>query len=85
MEEHRAELALFDAAYRYLSELKAGGEALAPKAWQKEAADLRKQRNTLYYKMQSMRDEIKTLETLRKTVDRMTKDEQKRDKEMTIG
>ena len=85
MEEHRAELALFDAAYQYLSELKAGGEALAPKAWPKETADLRKQRNTLYHKMQSIRDEIKTLETLRKTVDRMTRNGQKRDKEMTIG
>lgn len=81
MEEHRAERALFDAAYRYLSDLKNGGEALAPKAWQKEAADLRKQRNTLYHKMQSMRDEIKTLETLRKTVDRMTRDEQRYRKE----
>lgn len=85
MEEHRAELTLFDAAYRYLSDLKNEGEALAPKAWQKKTADLRKQRNTLYHKMQSMRDEIKTLETLRKTVDRMTRNEQKRDKEMTIG
>ena len=83
-QEYRAELTLFDAAYQYLSDLKAGGEALAPKEWQKEVADLRRRRDVLYHKMQSMRDEIKTLETLRKTVDRMTRDDQKRNKEVTI-
>ena len=85
MEEHRAEIALFDAAYRYLSDLKDKGEALMPKKWQTETKTLSVQKDKLYQKMQSMRNKIKTLETLRKTVDRMTKDEQKRDKEMTIG
>ena len=85
MEEHRAEIALFDAAYRYLSDLKGKGESLMPKKWQTETKTLSVQKDKLYRQMNAMREEIKSLETLRKTVDRMTKDEQKRDKEMTIG
>lgn len=85
MEEHRAEIALFDAAYRYLSDLKGKGESLMPKKWQIETKTLSAQKDKLYRQMDAMREEIKSLETLRKTVDRMTKDEQKRDKEMTIG
>ena len=85
MEEHRAEIALFDAAYRYLSDLKDKGESLMPKKWQIETKTLSAQKDKLYRQMDAMREEIKSLETLRKTVDRMTKDEQKRDKEMTIG
>ena len=85
MEEHRAELALFDAAYRYLSDLKDKGESLMPKKWQTEKKTLFAQQDKLYRQMNAMREEIKSLETLRKTVDRMTRDEQKRDKEMTIG
>ena len=85
MEEHRAEIALFDAAYRYLSDLKGKDESLMPKKWQIETKTLSAQKDKLYRQMDVMREEIKSLETLRKTVDRMTKDEQKRDKEMTIG
>ncbi|MBP3649399.1 MAG: MobA/MobL family protein [Clostridia bacterium] len=71
MQEHRAELALFDSAYQYLSELKEKGEALAPKKWRSEASALSTQKERLYHKMQGMCEEIKTLETLRRTVDRM--------------
>ena len=84
MEEHRAEIALFDTAYRYLSDLKDKGESLNPKKWQTETKTLSAQKDKLYRQMNAMREEIKSLETLRKTVDRMTRDEQKRDKEMTI-
>lgn len=80
MQEHRAELTLFDTAYQYLSELKEKGEALTPKQWRSEADDLSTQKERLYHKMKSMREEIKTLETLRKTVDRMTHDMQPRAK-----
>ena len=85
MEEHRTEIVLFDAAYRYLSDLKANGEALMPKKWQTETKTLSAQKDKLYRQMNAMREETKSLETLRKTVDRMMRDEQERDKEVTIG
>lgn len=81
MQEHRAELALFDTAYQYLSALKEKGESLAPKNWRSEANELSAQKERLYHKMKFMRDEIKTLETLRKTVDRMTQDHKAHTKE----
>ena len=81
MEEHRAELTLFDAAYRYLSDLKAGGETLAPKKWQTETKTLSAQKDKLYRQMSAMREEIKSLETLHKTVDLMIRDEQRYRKE----
>lgn len=74
MQEHRAELTLFDAAYQHLSDLKGKSEALTPKQWRSEAASLSAQKEKLYHKMKSMREEIKTLETLRRTVDRMVRD-----------
>lgn len=72
MQEYRAELALFDTAYQYLSALKEKGESLVPKNWRSEANELSAQKERLYHKMKSMRDENKTLETLRKTVDQLT-------------
>lgn len=79
MQEHRAELALFDTAYQYLSDLKNKGESLAPKNWRSEANELSAQKERLYHKMKSMRDEIKTLETLRKTVDQLTRTQTAKD------
>jgi len=84
VQEHHAELALFDTAYQYLSDLKEKGESLTPKNWRTEAKALSDQKDKLYHNMKSMRDEIKSLETLRKTVDRMMRDEQKKGKEMNI-
>ena len=84
MQEHCAELTLFDSAYQYLSELKEKGEALTPKNWRAEAKMLSDQRDKLYHKMKSMREEIKTLETLRRTIDQMTRDEKKKGKEINI-
>lgn len=84
-QEHHAELALFDTAYQYLSDLKEKGESLTPKNWRTEAKALSDQKDKLYRKMKAMRDEIKALETLRKTVDRMMRDERKKGKEMNIN
>lgn len=84
MQEHHAELALFDSAYQYLSDMKDKGEALTPKQWRSEAASLSAQKEKLYHKMKVMREEIKTLETLRKTVDRMTNEMQTHTKNYEI-
>ena len=62
-QEHRAELASFDAAASFLKSLKESGEAITPKAWKAEAAKLTAQKDTDYTKMRAMRDEIKALES----------------------
>lgn len=61
-----AELALYDAAVRYLENLKAEGEAITPKKWRSEADVLTAQKNLQYQKLRAMREEIKAVEKLRK-------------------
>lgn len=75
-QRHSADLALFDAAARYLNTLKASGEAITPKAWRAEAQKLTAEKDVDYLKMRSMREEIKAAETLRKTADRLTREGQ---------
>ena len=75
-QEHRAELASFDAAASFLKDLKASGEAITPKAWKTEAARLTAQKDMDYIKMRSMREEIKAVESLRKTADRLAREGQ---------
>ncbi|WP_201754597.1 MobQ family relaxase [Pseudoflavonifractor sp. 60] len=80
-QEHRAELAGFEAAERFLKDLKASGEAITPKAWRAEAARLTMQKDADYQKMRDMRDEIKAVEALRKTADRLAHEGQHQQKE----
>ena len=77
------ELILYDAAGRYLKELKDSGEIIAPKAWQREIDQLAagKQADTLA--MKSMREELKAVERLRKTAEQMSR--QERDKSHDRG
>ena len=79
-QEHRAELASFDAAAQFLKDLKASGEAITPKAWRVEAAKLTAQKDMDYQKMRAMRDEIKAVESLRKTADRLAREGQHQQK-----
>ena len=80
-QEHRAELADFEAAERFLKELKASGEAITPKAWRAEAAKLTMQKDADYQEMRAMRDEIKAVEALRKTADQLAHEGQHQQKE----
>ena len=80
-QEHRAELANFEAAERFLKELKASGEAITPKAWRAEAAKLTMQKDADYQEMRAMRDEIKAVEALRKAADRLAREGQHQQKE----
>ena len=80
-QEHRTELASFDAAAQFLKDLKASGEAITPKAWKAEAAKLTAQKDMDYLKMRSMREEIKAVESLRKTADRLAREGQYRQEE----
>ena len=75
-QRHIADLALFDAAVRYLDTLKASGESITPKAWRTEAAKLTAEKDTDYLKMRDMREDIKAVETLKKTTERLAREGQ---------
>ncbi len=75
-QRHSADLALFDAAVRYLDTLKASGEAITPKAWRAEVARLTAEKDAGYLKMRDMREDIKTVETLKKTAERLDREGQ---------
>ena len=75
-QRHCAELALFEAAVRYLDKLKSSGEAITPKAWKSEADRLTAEKDADYLKMRAMREDIKAVETLRKTAERLAKEGQ---------
>ena len=75
-QQHRADLALFDAAARYLDTLKASGEAITPKAWRAEAQRLTAEKDADYLTMRSMREDIKAVETLKKTAERLAREGQ---------
>ena len=75
-QRHNTELALFDAACRYLDKLKASDEAITPKAWKSEADRLTAEKDADYLKMRAMREDIKAVETLRKNAERMARESQ---------
>ena len=82
-QRHSRELILYDVAARYLKELKDSGEAITPKAWQREIDQLAagKQADTLA--MKSMREDLKAVERLRKAADQLAR--QERDKPRDRG
>ena len=80
-QEHKAELASFDAAATFLRSLKESGEAITPKGWRAEAAKLTMQKDADYQKMRAMREEIKDVENLRKAADRLAREGQNQQKE----
>lgn len=75
-QRHSADLALFHAAVRYLDKLKAFGEAITPKAWRAEAQTLTAEKDADYVKMRAMRDDIKAVEALKKTAERLAREGQ---------
>ena len=75
-QRYNTELALFDAACRYIDKLKASGEAITPKAWKSEADRLTAEKDADYLKMRAMREDIKAVETLRKNAERMARESQ---------
>ena len=75
-QRHGADLALFDAAARYLEGLKSSGEAITPKAWKAEVQKLTAEKDSDYLTMRAMREDIKAVEALRKTAEHLAKGEQ---------
>ena len=60
-----AALALFEAAARYLENLKSSGEPITPKKWLAEVDKLTALKDSQYRDMRAMREEIKSVERLR--------------------
>ena len=77
-QRHSRELILYDAAARYLKELKDSGEAITPKAWQLEIDQLAAGKQTDTLAMKAMREDLKAVERLRKTAEQLSR--QERDK-----
>jgi len=71
-QRHSAELALYEAAARYL---KAVGEPITPKKWQAETSKLTAQIDLQYQQMKAMREEIKAGENLRKAAEKLAKEQ----------
>ncbi|MCI9113568.1 MAG: hypothetical protein HFF96_04805 [Oscillibacter sp.] len=73
--------ALLDAATRYLDTLKVSGESITPKAWRAEAQRLTAEKEADYLTMRAMREDIKAVETLKKTADRLAREGQTQHRE----
>jgi hypothetical protein len=75
---HSRELILYDTAGRCLKELKDSGEAITPKAWQREIDQLTAGKQTDTLAMKSMQENLKAVEQFRKTAEQLSR--QERDK-----
>ena len=72
-QRHSRELILYDAAARYLKELKASGEEISPKEWRREIDLLTAQKQVDSIDMKAMREELKAVERLRKAADQLAR------------
>ena len=72
-QRHSRELILYDAAARYLKELKDSGEGITPKAWQREIDQLAAGKQTDTLAMKAMREDLKAVERLRKTAEQLSR------------
>ena len=79
-QKHGTELALCEAAARYLEKLKSGGEAVTPKKWRAESEKLTAQKEIHYQEMRTMREQIKAVENLRKAADQLERSQQDRNR-----
>ena len=68
---------LFDAAERYLQGMMNGRTKVPVKAWKRELADLTDQKKVLYYKYTELKDEVKKVEQIRRSVDSIIREEER--------
>ena len=66
-----SEKRLLESAVKYLNTLKASGGGITPKKWQVEMSRLTAHKNELYQEMRSMREDIKTVESIRKNAEQL--------------
>lgn len=65
-ESHRAEIILYESASRYMKEILNGRTRIPLKAWRAERVKLNDERTALTVKHQSLKDEIREVETIRR-------------------
>lgn len=70
-EQHKAELAAFASAEKYLTALREAGEKIKPEEWRKETERLNAEREANYKRMEDMREQIKAAENIRKDAERI--------------
>jgi len=81
-EKHRAEITLFEIADRYLKEHLNGKVAKPPmKKWRAEYADLSDKRDTIYRDYYSLKDDVKEVERVRRTVDEVLREQPQKKRE----
>ena len=82
-EQHKAELAAFASAEKYLTALREAGEKVKPEEWRRETERLNAEREANYKLMEDMREQIKAAENIRKDAERIAEwnqqEEQRRD------
>ena len=82
-EQHKAELATFASAEKYLNALRDAGEKIKPEEWRRETERLNAEREANYKLMEDMREQIKAAENIRKNAERIAEwnqqEEMKRD------
>jgi hypothetical protein len=75
-ETHRAEITLYEVADHYLKEHLNGKVSKPPmKKWQAEYAELSEKRDTIYRGYYSLKDEVKEVERVRRTVDEILREQ----------
>ena len=72
--EHSTEKALYEAAARYLADLKDNGERITPKRWNAELTRLTAHKEALYGQMKGMQAEIQAAERIRKAADKLARE-----------
>ena len=72
---HYAELALYNAAARFLDNLKAEGEPVTPKKWRSEVSTLSTKKDLQYTQMKQIREELKAMEKLKKASEKIAREE----------
>ncbi len=77
-EAHRMEMALFESAERYLRGVMNGRTTLPVKAWRDERDRLTAERQTLSREYAALKNEVKEVEKIRKGVDEIMREEQRR-------
>jgi len=81
-EKHRAEITLFEVADRYLKEHLNGKVSKPPmKKWRTEYAELSEKRDTIYRGYYSLKDEVKEVERVRRTVDEVLREQPQKRRE----
>ena len=75
-ETHRAEITLFESADRYLKEHLNGKVSKPPlKKWRAEREELSAKRDTIYRGYYSLKDEVREVERIKRTVDEVLREQ----------